>query len=91
MEENAESPPGGKIDPFAQPAGSPEAVQQSRDGARVVAAITRLPFESVDLFDDLDRNEDMIFLKAKQGMRIVEQDIGVQDVVFYQGIADASV
>jgi hypothetical protein len=40
--------------------------------------------EVIDLLDHRDRNDQIIVLKVEQRLRIVKQNIGVEDVCFFQ-------
>ena len=90
VEENAEPAPRGQRNPFTQAALAAERVEQPRDRPCVLAAVAGFPLEAVDLLDDFDGNEDAVILKAEERVRVVEQDVGVEDVVFYQGSFGAS-
>ena len=64
-----------------------EIVEQARDGARVAAALGAFALELVDLLDDVDRDDDVVVLEPEDGVRVVEQDVRVEDVVLLQGEA----
>jgi hypothetical protein len=51
----------------------------------VLPPIARFSLEAVDLLDDFDGNENPILLEAQKGVRIVQEDVRVEDVVLYQG------
>ena len=38
--------------------------------------------QAVEFFEDGHRNDDIVFFKVQEGIRIVDQDIGVEDVHF---------
>jgi hypothetical protein len=50
--------------------------------ARVGAARGGLCFEAVKLFENFDRNPDGVFVELKDRLRIVEEDVSVQDIMF---------
>ena len=77
---------------------SVEAVAESSDVIQIVVAdppavesiITRIlpklagfPFEAVNFLNDFDGDQDVVFLKAQNGVGIVEKDVGVEDVIFH--------
>ena len=84
MEENSEAAPAGQGHPFTQASLSPQRVENPRHRARILAAIAGFPLGAVNLFDDLDGDEDVILLKTEERVGIVEQDVCVEDVVFDQ-------
>ena len=83
LEDDTELPAVGQADAFAQPARAAEAVQHAGDGARVLAQLGGFPLEPVNLLDDLDRQEDIVLLEVEQGIGVMEQDIGVKNVVLF--------
>ena len=58
-----------------------EIVEEARDRARVAAALRALALELVDLLDDVDRDDDVVVLEPEDRVRVVEQDVRVEDVV----------
>jgi len=40
-----------------------------------------LPLEFVDLLQDLDRYQDVVVLKVEQGVGVVQEDVGIENVV----------
>ena len=56
-------------------------VEQARDRARVAPALRALALELVDLLDDVDRDDDVVVLEPEDGVRVVEEDVRVEDVV----------
>jgi hypothetical protein len=52
----------------------------------VLPPVARLSLEAVDLFDDLDWDEDLIFLEAQKGVGIVQEDVRIEDIILYQGL-----
>ena len=73
----------GQLHAFAQAAVAAKAVEHPRHGARVLAEFGGLALEAVNFLNDFDGNEDVIVLKAQQRMRIVQEDIGIKDVVLH--------
>ena len=57
--------------------------QEAVDGAGIGAAFGLLVLEFVHLTEDLDRNEDMVVLKAVQAIRVMEQHIRIEDEVLH--------
>ena len=78
----------GQLHAFAQAAVATKAVEHPRHGARVLAEFGGLALEAVNFLNDFDGNQDMIVLKAQQRMRIVQEDIGVNDVVLHNSKRD---
>ena len=37
-------------------------------------------FEAVEFFEDCHRDDDIVFFKVEEGVRVVDQDVGVEDV-----------
>jgi len=68
---------------LAQPPLAAQTVQGPRHRARVLAQLRRFPLEPVNLLDHLNRYQDIVFLKTEQAVWVVEEDIGVKDVVFH--------
>jgi hypothetical protein len=58
-----------------------EGVEAAGDGTGVLAAFAGLALELVDLLDDLDGDQDLIVLEVQEGVGVVEEDVGVEDVV----------
>src|SRR5205807_607157 len=67
--------------------GPAELVEESGDGAGVAAALRSLPLELVDLLDGEDGDDEIVVLELEDGVRVVEQDVRVEDVVFLHGSA----
>jgi hypothetical protein len=57
-------------------------VEQARDRARVSTPLVRVAFELIDLFDHVDRQDQIVVLEFEDCVWVVEQDVGVEDVVF---------
>jgi hypothetical protein len=72
-----------KRDTFAQASRAAQAVQHARHAAGVLAQLAGVALEVVDLLHDLDGDEDVVVLEVEQRVRVVEQDVGVEDVVFH--------
>ena len=83
LEDDAEVPAVGQDDAFAQPARAAEAVQHAGDGAGILAEFGGLPLKAVNFLDDLDRQEDIVVLELEQRIGVMEQDIGVKDVILF--------
>ena len=73
----------GSDNAFAQPARAAEAVQHARDGAGVLAQFGGFALEAVDFLDDLNRQEDVVLLELEQRIGVMEQDIGIKDVILF--------
>ena len=50
---------------------------------RILAAFGGFALELIDLLDDLDRDQNMVFLEVENRVRIVKENVGVKDVVFH--------
>ena len=66
-----------------------EIVEEPYDMARVTAALRPLAFELVDLFDDVDRNDDVVVVEAKNRVGVMKQDVRVEDVVLLHPVVIA--
>src|SRR5207253_1587061 len=62
----------------------PESVEIARDLPRVAAQLGEIALELVDLLDDVDGDDDVVVFELEESPRIVEQDVGVEDVVLSQ-------
>ncbi len=51
------------------------------DGAGILAEFGGFALEAVDLLDDLDGQEDVVILELEQGIGVMEQNIGVKNVI----------
>jgi hypothetical protein len=83
MKDDTEVPAVREGNAFAQPARTTETVQLAGDGAGILAEFSGLALKTVNLLDDLDRKEDIVLLELEQRIRVMEQDIGVKDVVLF--------
>jgi hypothetical protein len=74
----------GSFDPaLYQPAVLIEtASQKTMDGPSVGAALSLFILELIHFAEHLDRNPDMIVGKPIDGMRVMQQDISIENVVF---------
>ena len=81
LKDDAEVPAGRKRNAFAQPARATKAVQQSGDRPGVLTEFGGLALKAVDFLNDLNRQEDVVILELEQGVGIMEQDIGIKDVI----------
>ena len=72
-----------QLDPFVEMALGAQGVQRARDGARVLAQFVGLAFEAVDLLDHFNGDEDAVAFESHDGIGVVQQDIGVKNVVFH--------
>ena len=67
----------------AQAALAAKAVEHPRNRARVAAQLGGFALEPVNLLDDLDGHEDIVFLEIDERVGVVEQDVGVENVIFH--------
>ena len=81
LKDDAELPAVGKRDAFAQPARAAKAVQHAGDRAGVLAEFGGLALEAVNFLNDLNGQEDVVILELEQGIGVMEQDIGVKNVI----------
>jgi hypothetical protein len=58
-----------------------EGIEPSGNCAGILPPLTRLPFELVHLLQDFDGDQDVVVLEVEERVRIVEQDVGIQNVV----------
>ena len=70
-------------DPFAQTAFGAQTVERARNGARVRPALGGFAFEPVNFLDDLDGNQDVVLLKIEDRVRVVQKNVGVENVIFH--------
>ena len=75
-------PPLGSFHAFAQAAVAAKAVEHPRHAARVLAQFGGLALEAVNFLDDFDGNQDVIVLEAQKRIGIVQEDVGVENVIF---------
>src|SRR5205085_11673966 len=59
-------------------------VQRPRHLAGVAAQLGEIALELVDLLDDVDGDDDVVVFELEQRPRVVEEDVGVEDVVLSQ-------
>ena len=52
------------------------------DGPRVRSALGLFVLEFVELGEDIDRNPNVIVVKTLDAVRVVKQDVGVEDEIF---------
>src|SRR5207237_9456383 len=62
----------------------PEGVQIARHLPRVATQLGEVALELVDLLDDVDGDDDVVVFELEESARVVEQDVGVEDVVLSQ-------
>lgn len=73
----------GERDAFAESAFGAKFVEATRNGARVLTEFAGLAFEAIDFFDDIDRNKNGVLLEIEDGVGVVEENVGVEDVIFH--------
>ena len=73
----------GQFHAFAQAALAAKAVEHPRNRARVLAELGGFALEPVNFLDDFDGNQDVVFREAEQRIGVVEEDVGVEDVIFH--------
>ena len=73
----------GQLHAFAQAAFAAKAVEHPRNGARILAEFGGFAFEAVNFLDDFDGQQNGVFFKVQEGIGIVQEDVGVEDVVFH--------
>ena len=81
LKDDAELAAVGQGDAFAQPARAAKTVEHPGDGAGILAQFGGLALEAVNFLDDLDGQQDVVVLEVEQGIGVVEQDIGVKNVI----------
>ena len=67
----------------AQAAFAAKTVEHPRNRARIAAQLGGFALEAVNFFNDFNRHEDIMFLKIDERIRIVEQDVGVENEIFH--------
>ena len=70
-------------DAFAQTAFGAQTVERARNGAGVRAALGGFAFEPVNFLDDLDGNQEVVLLKIEDRVRVVQENVGVENVIFH--------
>jgi hypothetical protein len=78
---DTEVPAIGERNAFAQAARATKAVQQSGDRPSVLAEFGGFALKAVDFFNDLNGQEDVVILELEQGIGVMEQDIGIKNVI----------
>src|SRR5690606_14958584 len=58
-----------------------ELIEETDDVTSVTAALRAFTLELVDLLDDVDRDDDVVVVEPEDRVRVVEQDVRVEDVV----------
>src|ERR1035437_9461061 len=84
VERDFELPAVWQLHARAQAAFAAKAVEHPRNRARIAAQLGGLALEAVNLLDDLDGHEDIVFLKIDERIRVVEQNIGIQNIIFHE-------
>ena len=74
----------GQFHALAQTALAAEAVEHPRNRAGVLAQLGGFALEPVNFLDDLNGNEDGVFLETEQRIGIVEENVGIKDVIFHK-------
>ena len=72
-----------QADAFTQTALGAQTVQRARYHAGVGAALGGFAFEPVHFLDDLNGNQDVVLLKIEDGVGVVKEDVGVENVIFH--------
>ena len=85
---DAEVPAVGQRNAFAQPARAAKAVQHAGDRPGVLAQFGGLALEAVNFLDDLNGQEDVVILELEQGIGVMEQDIGIKNVILLHDGSD---
>ena len=71
---------------LAQLAGPAQAVQHAGHGARILPQLGGFAFKAVDFLDDFDGQHDVIIIEIEQRVGVVEQDIGIKDVILFHAV-----
>ena len=69
--------------PFAQSTLGAQVIKTARNRPRVLPKLARLALEAIDFLDHFDRNQDAVVSKGKEGVGVVEENIGIKYVVFH--------
>ena len=72
LDGNAQTSAVGQLDPVAQTAVAAKSIQHPGDRPRVPAQFRRFALKPVDFLDDLDGQNDAVFLKVQQRVWIVQ-------------------
>jgi len=67
----------------AQAALAAKTIEHPRHRARITAQLGGLALETVNLLDDFDGHEDIVLLKIDERVWVVQQDVGIKNVVFH--------
>src|SRR6185503_5712772 len=59
-----------------------ELVEQTRDGPRIAPAFVRFALEVIDLFENVNGDDEIVVLELEDGVRVVQKDVGIDDVIF---------
>jgi hypothetical protein len=73
----------GQFHALAQAAFAAKTIQHARNPAGILAEFAGLALKTVNFLDDLDRNYHMIVREVKQGVGVVQQNVGVENVIFH--------
>ena len=68
---------------FAELACPTKSIQHSGYGARILAQFGRFAFKTINFLNDLNRQEDIIVLELKERIGVMEQNIGIKDVILF--------
>ena len=58
-------------------------VEHPRNLPRVLAKFGGFALETVNFLDDFDGNQNAVFVEAQKRIGIVQQDVGVENVIFH--------
>jgi len=53
--------------------------------AGILAEFGGFALKAVNLLDDLDRQENMVILEIEERIGVMEQDVGVENVILFHG------
>ena len=60
---------------------APKIVQVAGNLARVSAELRQVALELIDLLDHVDRDHHLVVVEVKEGPRVVQEHVGVEDEV----------
>ena len=83
LKDDFEPSAGRQLDSLAQPAGAAQAVEHARNRSRILPQLGGFALEAIDFFNHLDRQQDIILLKAEQRIGIVQQHVGIKNIVLF--------
>ena len=86
IEDDAKPATVGQSNTFTQAAVLAKTVEHARDGPCILTELAGFAFEAIDLFNDFNGDEDEVLFEAEDGVGIVEEDVGVENVVFHRYI-----